>query len=178
MFLYIRLLNSDYSLNSNYVSGGFQSSVNAIAILDNTYTIVGGEYGSYNANNNIKYIAKLDYSTGVATQSFSTSAFSAGVKSTVLAVYIDNTSSIIYAGGDFGVVALTTSGTLSGLQFKNFTFNGSTPIIKALAIEGNYLIVGGIFDKYDGNIVSNIVRINLSDRTIDKDFIAKFRWCL
>ena len=156
----------DYSQSqlSQALSIGFNSGYsfqynNSIAIgntsgfsLQSEYNISIGSYSGYNSQ-----ISHIGFEN----------PFSSGLDNTCYSIFVSN--DILYAGGNFTTVDISSSTSLGIFNITSYTwtaigniFNG--PIYCSLVI-GNVLYIGGSFTTVNGNSINNIVTYDITGGT-------------
>jgi uncharacterized delta-60 repeat protein len=165
-------LNADGSLDPSFydpgVSGGYDATVAAMALLPDGKILIGGSFTTIIGQPHY-YVARLN-ANGTLDASFADPGVSATV--TTLAVQPDGK---ILIGGDFaaaggqtryGVARLNTDGTLD----TSFADTGANSTVTALALlPDGKVLVGGAFNSIGGLGRSSVARLN-ADGSLDADF--------
>jgi hypothetical protein len=163
-------------------ANGFDDAVNALAVV-NDKVYVGGEFSSYRgATGAANALAKIDATTGALDTVFSPPAAN-GVQGRVYALAANATS--LYVGGQFqayrnvtfaanhlakvdlGTGALDTAFCPPGAMA-----NGFDSPVRALALDGATLYVGGDFTDYRGvtNAANYLAKLNAATGALDATF--------
>lgn len=155
-------------------ANGFNNTVNAVfASGSNIY--VGGNFSAYRAGNLAVNIAKIS-STGVLDTTFSPQAGANGFNNAVRALASDANN--VYVGGDFTayrgalanrVAKLGLDGALD-TTFNDPADNGVNGIVRALALSGTDLYVGGDFTIARGYTANRLVKLELLSGFLDLNF--------
>jgi uncharacterized delta-60 repeat protein len=167
----IARLNEDGTLDSSFDPGtGSNSNLSATAIQSDGKILIGGGFTSYNGTA-INGIARLN-SDGTLDTSFNSGLEFDG---TVLTISVQSDGKIII-GGDFtsysgidrnNIARLNSNGTLDA------GFNPGTGadswVYTTLIQSGGKIIIGGVFNSYNGTIRNYIARLN-SNGTLDTSF--------
>ena len=168
-------LNTDGTLDITFVQTGtgFDSTVNSVAIQEDSKIIVGGAFVTYNGVSR-PYVARLNTDGTLDTTFVQTGT---GLSGTVTSIAIQGDGKII-VGGYFetynGVsrpylARLNTDGTLDTTFVQTGTGFDST--VKSIAIqEDGKIIVGGYFATYNGVSRPRLARIN-TNGTLDTSFV-------
>lgn len=173
----IARLNANLTLDTAFstnVSGGPNSTVNAVALLPGGGLYVGGGFGNYNnAATARASIVRLD-KDGVLD-----AAFNAGTTSfTVNALAVQPLDGKVIAGGQFGnttvngatrnnIVRFTNTGALDSA----FPATGANNTVRAVVLQPDgQILIGGDFTSYNGSTINNLARLNASDGTLDGSF--------
>jgi len=176
---YIAKLNPDGTLDTGFTTnlgGGFDNSVDAVAISysDNT-VVVGGQFTSYSGGS-LGYIAKIGLD-GILQTGFTFNSGS-GFDFSVTSIVVNWVDDSILVGGQFTtysgvtynqIIRLNSDGTIDP-TFSGITtgFNG---MVTAVAIDtnDNSIVVGGYFSGYNGSQAPSIVRLT-PDGSYDSTF--------
>lgn len=171
----ITRLNSDGSVDNTFnIGSGFDSYTVTAAIQSDNKILVGGDFTTFDGNARNR-IVRLNNSGSIDNTFSIGSGFNGRVKAIAIQsdgkVLIGGTFSS-YQGTPFNnLIRLTPSGTIDDsfqitTGISNDPFAGDTPTVEHIAIYDNQIIVAGRFERYNGTISNNLVRIN-SDGTID-----------
>lgn len=170
------------------VNAGFDGPVNALAVAG-TSLYVGGAFNAYRGvADSAHRLAKLDLTSGVLDTGFGPAGtYTNGVDAPVRALAVAGTS--LYLGGDFtwyrglpesarriAKVDLTTG--VPDRTFSPWTdpappqANGFDAEVRALAVAGGSLYVGGAFTSYrHGNVnASRLAKLDLTTGAADETF--------
>jgi uncharacterized repeat protein (TIGR01451 family)/uncharacterized delta-60 repeat protein len=164
-------LNGDGTRDTNFLSTGTDSAVNAVAIQNNGRILVGGQFTTLNSSNRV-FLARLE-EDGVLDLSFDTGT---GPNGFVRAIAVEPGGRILI-GGDFtlydGVVVgriarLNADGSLD----KTFDVGaGFDAPVRSVALQSDgRVLVGGEFTSFlTTNAVGRLARLN-TDGTLDATF--------
>jgi citrate lyase gamma subunit len=179
--------NQTWAQLGNTTYNGTNSGVNWLTIDTlNSQLYVGGSFTTVKDVSNTvalsaKNVARWDISNQTWRQ-FGNNAYN-GINNTVRALYVDNSYSKVYIGGDFLSInmAATSANNIAEWdisnqtwrQFGNTTYNGTNAAVKALAIDSSnaQLYVGGGFSTVQdvSNTVAlstkNVARWDISNQT-------------
>jgi uncharacterized delta-60 repeat protein len=167
----ITRLNSDGTRDTSFTVGtGFDNGVNTFAIQPDGKIVVGGNFTSYNGNDQ-NYITRLN-SDGSRDTSFTVgTGFDSGVNA--FAIQPDGK---IVVGGYFTSYNGTSQNYITrlnsdGTRDTSFTIGtGFNSGVDAFAIQSDgKILVGGFFTSYNGTSQNRITRLN-SDGTRDTSF--------
>lgn len=167
-------LDTTFTKSTGGIGG---DSVRALAAAGSSLYVAGSFalYRGAPANN----IAKVDLTSGLLDTTFSPASGPNGADAEVLALAVNNNA--VYAGGDFqryrGVSAphIAKVDPTSGVMDTSFNPTGETARgfnrdVRALAIEGSTLAVGGYFDHYAGMAVNRIAKVDDVQFRLDGTF--------
>jgi len=172
---YIARLNPDGTLDTSFSTGtGFTGSVSYIAIQSDGKIIMSGGFNNYNGTP-VKYIARLN-SNGSLDTAFTLNLGSNGGASSIA---LQSDGKILLAGGSYNyngnvsnIVRLNNDGTIdtsfvSGTGFNYVPYSG----INSLVVQSDgKIVVGGVFNSYNGTSIGNhIARLN-SNGSLDTSF--------
>lgn len=173
----IARLNSDSTLDLNFNSGdGFNAVVNSIVTQSDGKLLIGGNFAYYN-NIDSNRMARLN-SDGLLDTAFS-SGTNSGTNADVNTIAIQPNGKIIVGGGfsminDFSrnrLARLNANGNVD-TGFYPFLINGTSTNerVRAITMQSNgKIIIGGMFDTYNGLPSKNIARLN-ANGTVDPTF--------
>lgn len=170
---YIARLNTDGSKDASFNPGTLSfnfPSVFTAALQSDGKIIIGGYFTQFNGNTENRII-RLN-ADGTKDTSFSTGS---GFNGTVRALVLQPNGKII-VGGEFNsyngvtenaIVGLNTDGSID----TSFTIGtGFSSAVNALFLQGDgKILVGGIFNAYNGTTNNQIIRLN-NDGTKDSTF--------
>jgi uncharacterized delta-60 repeat protein len=175
----ITRLNPDGSIDLTFNTGtGFNDYVNTIKIQSDGKVLVSGWFTFYNGTYNTVDIARLNLD-GSLDLTFNTgTGFTAYGGGRVNTINLQPDGKILVGGGDFynyngnnisgGLTRLNPDGTLD-LNFNTGTgFNNSNIYTTTIQSDGK-LVVGGLFQSYNGTSQNNLTRLN-TDGSIDLTF--------
>ena len=155
---------------SFYTHDGFDSTVNSVVIQDDGKILVGGSFTSYQSNK-APYLIRLNENGTVDDTFIIGDGFDNGVN--VIKLQSDGK---ILIGGEFTkfdnqssqyIARLNSNGTIDNTFFVGEGFDNS--VRDLLVLNNGKIIVGGIFNFYDGNERKVLVRLN-SNGTYDATF--------
>ena len=166
-------LNTDGSMDTWFdVGDGFNNDISVVAIQDNGKILVGGKFSQYNWES-VKPLIRLN-TDGTRDTSFVVGEELVG-EITDVAIQADGK---IVAVGVFywnnpenftSIIRLNTDGT-KDISFDAGDGFGITEQVYTVALqEDGKILVGGLFDNYQGTTTNNIVRITTGG-SIDTDF--------
>jgi uncharacterized delta-60 repeat protein len=169
-------LNSDGTIDNTFnIGGGFTNIVYTIVPQPNGKILVGGDFTSYNSTAR-KGIIRLN-SDGTIDNTFN---IGGGFSSNVRTIALQPDGKIL-AGGEFTSYDGTTSNYIIRLNsdgtFDNtfdigtgFGIGAGFPSVFSITLQlDGKILVGGVFDTYNGTTSNRIIRLN-SDGTIDNTF--------
>ena len=169
-------LNTDGAIDNTFnIGGGFTSFVYTIVPQPNGKILVGGDFTSYNSTAR-KGIIRLN-SDGTIDNTFN---IGGGFSSNVRTIALQPDGKIL-AGGEFTSYDGTTSNYIIRLNsdgtFDNtfdigtgFGIGAGFPYVFSITLQlDGKILVGGVFDTYNGTTSNRIIRLN-SDGTIDNTF--------
>jgi uncharacterized delta-60 repeat protein len=169
-------LNTDGTIDNTFnIGGGFTSFVYTIVPQPNGKILVGGDFTSYNSTAR-KGIIRLN-SDGTIDNTFN---IGGGFSSNVRTIALQPDGKIL-AGGEFTSYDGTTSNYIIRLNsdgtFDNtfdigtgFGIGAGFPSVFSITLQlDGKILVGGVFDTYNGTTSNRIIRLN-SDGTIDNTF--------
>ncbi len=154
------------------VSGGFSVvSVQTIEVQEGGKIFIGGTFAQYNGTNRSSF-AKLNADGTLDTEY--NSGFGATGSGGVQTIVLQNNmhplvggSFNAFSGRSTGIIALDGS---TGAFRENFTGTVENDgEVKSIAMQGNKIVVGGIFRFVNGEPRSNLARLN-ADGTLDESF--------
>lgn len=161
-------LNTDGTKDTGFnVGSGFNGQILAIAELGDGSVIVGGDFTTYRARPALR-IAKID-SSGTLDTTFNPTIGSNGFNGVVRAIAVSGSD--IFVGGDFttyrGSVAnrvakVGSTGTLDTSFNPGSGANGANNRIRAIAISGSAVYLGGEFTTYRGGAAVRVAKIDTS----------------
>lgn len=180
---YLARLCSDGSLDYSLPNSQFNCYTRDIAIQNDGKILVGGYFQTYSGISACALV-RIDCS-GNYDSSFVNGVFS-GINSGTSTPFIDkidlDSNGNIIVGGNFfnysgqsknGLVRLTSTGYIDNTFDIGTGFSGTTPQnsrVQSLAIQDDEkIIVGGMFDLFNGNSSKSLVRLN-SDGSYDNSF--------
>jgi hypothetical protein len=161
-------------------STGFDGAVSTLA-SSGTSLFVGGDFSSYRGvADSANRLAKLDATTGAIDTAFSppgatTNGFSAGAA--VLNILVDGTS--LYVGTNGGGYKYRDLAVPSGLVKLDLaggldaSFNvgvGTQGYVRALAVAGTSVYVGGDFSAYRGQPAKSVAKLDKTTGALDTTF--------
>ena len=158
----IARLNANGSLDTtfNFEGVGFDNNVYVLKLISDGSFLVGGTFSAYNGTS-VNKLIKLN-SDGSLNTSFSGN-------DDVFAIHVLS-SGKIYVGGNFTnkLIRLNSDGTTDETFVVGTGFNN---IVTSIEVDSNgKVVVGGLFDEYDGSPCSRgIVRLN-TNGTLDSGF--------
>ena len=169
----IARLNSDGSFDSTFLIGsGFNGVVNTLFIDSNEKIFVGGNFTTYSGasanslirlNSNGTIDTSFDIGVGFNDEVFAISETSNNI-------YVIGGSFTSYKGNNaYRIVSLNNDGSVYMNYGASTGFNNT---VKAILVDesNDGIIVGGLFDQFDGVSSSKIRKISLSDGIIDNIF--------
>lgn len=163
------------SFDSSFAIGtGFNSRVQYLKVNSNNKIIAGGQFGTFNGINS-NYIARLN-SDGTYDVTFS---IGSGFNSSVIAIAINNSGTQYIVGGQFGdyngnncdyICRLNLDGTFDS-SFQTNVGQGFDNYVNSILIDSNdRIILGGWFNYFNNNLITNYMcRLN-QDGTLDRTF--------
>jgi uncharacterized delta-60 repeat protein len=169
-------LNSNGTVDKNFSCACYGGSVYDLLIQPDNKILVAGYFASVNSSN-VMGLCRLNLDGSLDTN------FNAGANGPVIAIALQPDGKILAEGGFFtsigglsrtNLVRLNSSGTLdTSFQTPAFTCMGSPRINGGggvvLVQPDAKILVGGLFDSVNGQIHTNIVRLN-ADGTLDTAF--------
>jgi len=173
---FIIRLNADGTKDTTYNTGtGFSPAFpwNIVLQTDGKAICIGDSFNNYNGNT-ANRIARIN-TNGSYDATFGGTGFSGGANQ-VYGIALQSDGKIICTGnfttydgtGAVGIVRINTNGTIDNTFVTGGGLN-NTGWCVAVQTNGK-ILVGGFFTTYNGNPVSNIVRIN-TNGTYDNTFI-------
>jgi uncharacterized delta-60 repeat protein len=172
----ITRLNSNWSLDSSFISSGVSNAVNTIAIQSDDKIIAGGSftfYGSINRNNIVRLMA-----SGWLDTSFSHTGWWANGTVNSIAIQSDGKIIIGWAFTSYNgtarnrIARINTDGTIDTSFNPGAGFNG---VVNSIIVQTNgKIVVGGAFSTYNGSSRTRIARLN-SDGSLDT-FFTVWSW--
>jgi trimeric autotransporter adhesin len=163
-------------------ANGFDDAVNALAVVNST-VYVGGEFGAYRgAIGAAKSLAKIDAANGALDTAFSPPAAN-GTQGRVYALAASATSlylggqfidyrGVTYAANNLAKLDLGTGALDTAFNPPGATANGFDTEVRALAVDGAALYVGGEFTNYRGlaNAANCLAKLNAITGALDTTF--------
>ena len=160
----IARLNANGSLDTtfNFEGVGFDNNVYVLKLISDGSFLVGGTFSAYNGTS-VNKLIKLNSDGSLNT------SFSVVLDNDVNAIHVLS-SGKIYVGGNLTnkLIRLNSDGTTDETFVVGTGFNN---IVTSIEVDSNgKVVVGGLFDEYDGSPCSRgIVRLN-ADGTLDSGF--------
>ncbi len=158
------------------IGSGFNNAVNTIFLDASGKIIVGGAFNNYK-NLSVTKLIRLDTNANIDLNYGQGSGFDNVINS----INIQNDGKILL-GGNFNyynyqtenkIIRLNNDGTKD--TFFN-TGNGFDKLVLTTQLQSDgKIIVGGVFENYNGNNVKNLVRLNI-DGTLDNSFQIEKRF--
>ncbi|MBK7892185.1 MAG: delta-60 repeat domain-containing protein [Bdellovibrionales bacterium] len=167
------VLDTTFSPSSG--GNGVNATVNALA-LDGGVLYIGGTFATYRGATATR-IAKVNAATGVLDTVFNPASGGNGVNNTVFALLAD--ASGVWIGGQFttyrGAAAnrlarVSLTGVLDTVISPSTGGNGFNNIVRAFALSGTSLYVGGDFTTYRGGAANRIALLSAATGSIDTIF--------
>lgn len=164
-------LNTDGSIDQTFDSGtGTDGGIVAIIEQSDGTIMIGGNFSSYNGIT-VNNVARL-FADGSLDQSFDPGSGGGGIQS--LAIQADGKIIVIGSFTWFGgvyrssIVRLNTNGSVD--PSFGFTASGVDGDLYTVSLQSDgKVIIGGYFEHYGNDAVSNIARLN-SNGTLDASF--------
>lgn len=166
---YIIRLEPDGSHDSTFTSNDITGGVRDISILDNGQIFVSGDFSGG--------LRKLDSDGSLAPDFSIGSGVSGGIDATSVLVIKEQQNGDILIGGDFTSYSGNSVGHIARLKpdgSLDTTFNsggvGFNRRVRSIEIQPDgYMVIGGEFSEYNGNIVGQIIRLK-PDGSVDDAF--------
>ena len=176
-------LNTNGSLDTTFITGtGFNGSVFVITLQSNGKILAGGQFSEYNSVSIGENITRLNSDGTLDTTFVTGTGFNEPVRTITLQTDGDTFFAIL-VGGNFNnyngvstgncIARLNSDGTLDDLFDTGTGFNNVVYKI-TLQTDGK-ILVGGIFDQYDGVLLGNesgsFTRLNYHG-SLDTSFVT------
>ena len=153
-------INTNGTRDTTYnVGGGYNGTVQSIAIQSDGKVLVGGQFSTYSGST-VNYIVRTN-TDGTIDNTFNTGT---GFDNTVWGIAIQSDGKIITQGSFStysgqvanGVARLNTDGTLDTTFNRNMTISSAQLNAPVLVLPNNYIILGGAYTGYRNNPISSL----------------------
>lgn len=172
----IKRLNANGTIDTSFNSGtGFNTSVNKIIQQNDGKILVVGDFTSYN-NINYNRIIRLNID-GTIDTSFTIGSGFDGIGTAI--TIQQQTDGKFLVGGDFvsyngittgsSIIRLNNNGTIDTSFTTGSGFDNNAMILTIQQQTNGKLLVGGVFNSYNGLSEKNLIRLNL-DGSKDTSF--------
>jgi hypothetical protein len=159
--------DTGFSLNT-----GMNGAVFALAATG-SHLFVGGAFTSYQSST-AQRLVKMNINTGSLDSAFT---IASGANGTVLSLAI--AGSLLYLAGDFTTYRDSTAQRLAAVNLTNGSLDptfmqnmgtGANGTVRALAVSGPSLYLGGDFSTYRGATAQRLAKVDLTTGDLDQDF--------
>lgn len=172
----IARLNTNGTLDTTFNPGtGPNSVVTAVSSVEDGKVLIGGIFSSYNGSSTNR-IARIN-ADGTLDSTFN---IGTGANQPIYA-FCTSPDGKYYVGGSFttfngsftrGIVRLNTDGSIDTSFAPVSGIASSSAMVRDCAVQSDgKLVVGGVFNEYDGNLTKDLVRIN-TDGSYDSTFVV------